>query len=107
MLEGDGQAIPAIYGMDPMRDKNTFIGTKTGTLHQVPPGMENHIIWPEGTWTIQGVVSPSGHLMLPITRWNTDNKSRPASSTYTVMHREVQHSQQHRATAAAPLNPYQ
>ena len=58
--------LPALYGMDPMARRNTFVGTRQGVLHEVPAGLEGQVIWPIGTVHRQCTRAPSGHLMLPL-----------------------------------------
>ena len=44
VLEERGTAVPALYGLDPMAERNTYVDTKSGVLHQVPEGKEHEII---------------------------------------------------------------
>ena len=47
--DGELSAVPPLYGLFPMAERNTFMGTRAGVLHEVPEGMEDQIIWPKGT----------------------------------------------------------
>ena len=73
VLEESGKAVPGLYGLDPMADRNTYVGTATGKLHMIPPGTDDQIIWPKGTKTLSCVKSRSGHWMLPISKWDKYN----------------------------------
>ena len=71
VLEDGDTAVPALYGLDPMAERNTYVGTTPWVLHQVPEGREHEIVWPEGTTTLTCKKSRSGHWLLPISRWDT------------------------------------
>jgi len=70
VLEEHGTDVPALYGLDPMASRNTYVGTRLGKLHMIPNGTDDQIIWPKGTKTIQCDKSRSGHWMVPISRWS-------------------------------------
>ena len=61
----ESSELPALYGMDPMASRNTFVGTRKGVLHEVPAGLEDQIGWPVGTVHRKCTRAPSGHMMLP------------------------------------------
>ena len=62
--------VPALFGLEPMSKLNTIIDCKTKRLHFLPSGdgtWERHL--PPGTRTVQGELSPTGHLMLPFAEY--------------------------------------
>jgi len=59
-------AVPPLYGLIPMAERNTFMGTRHGVLHEVPEGMEDQIVWPKGTIHRRCIKAPSGHWMIPL-----------------------------------------
>ncbi len=61
----ESSELPALYGMDPMASRNTFVGTRKGVLHEVPAGLEDQIGWPVGTVHRKCTRAPSGHMLLP------------------------------------------
>ena len=76
VISGEPSPCPPLYGLDSMKQTNTYMGTKYGRLAMVPEGSDDQIIWPEGTEFIQCEASPSGHWMIVITDWG----SRASSS---------------------------
>ncbi len=67
-----------------MARENTFIGTKTGTLHMVPDGKEDEILWPMGTKHRQCIKSPSGHWMLRVSRWDKPKSTSQPKHAFPV-----------------------
>ncbi len=70
VLEEEGAEVPALYGLDPMAARNTYVGTRTGRLHMIPEGKDDEIIWPKGTRVIECKKARPGHWMIPISRWH-------------------------------------
>ena len=70
VLQGEAAPVPPLYGLDPMAERNTFVGTRTGYLHEVPIGMEHLIRWPQGTVHRRCVKTRSGHWCLPVSYWH-------------------------------------
>ena len=98
----ESSELPALYGMDPMARRNTFVGTRQGVLHEVPAGLEDQVIWPIGTVHRQCTRAPSGHLMLPlgkgakvrVTKVKEDGKSVAESQFLKrKLRREERHNQ--------------
>ena len=56
--------IPALLGLDTLREMRALIDCATNEVHFRGPGMQT-IELPPGTQTIQGELSETGHLMLP------------------------------------------
>ena len=69
VLQGEAAPVPRLYGLEPMAERNTFVGTRTGYLHEVPIGMEHLIRWPQGTVHRRCVKTRSGHWCLPVSYW--------------------------------------
>ena len=65
-VTGEESALPPIYGLVQMAERNTFIDTRAGVLHEVPEGKEGTVIWPKGTKQRQCTMNRSGHWVLPI-----------------------------------------
>ena len=68
VLEGNGSGVPPLYGLEPMARDNTYFGTRTGVLHQIPEGTDDLIIFPPGTKTMKLARAKSGHWLLPISK---------------------------------------
>ena len=69
VLRGAASAVPPLYGLEPMAQRNTYVGTRSGVLHEVPIGKEHLIQWPEGTVHRQCTKARSGHWCLPVSHW--------------------------------------
>ena len=70
VLEGTGSGVPPLYGLEPMARDNVYFGTRTGVMHRIPEGSDHLITFPPGTTTIKCTKAESGHLLLPISKWN-------------------------------------
>ena len=67
--------VPALFGLEPMSNLNTVIDCRSKKLHFLPTGdgkWEREL--PPGTRTVQGELSPTGHLMIPFAEYVKLNK---------------------------------
>ena len=66
VLRGAASAVPPLYGLEPMAQRNTYFGTRSGAQHEVPFDREHSIQWPEGTVHRQCTKARSGHWCLQV-----------------------------------------
>ena len=76
--------IPALLGMESLRNMRAVIDCATLKVY-FPGRGEQHIEMPPGTRTVQGEMSPSGHLLLPFDDYAKLRSRHPDPDTATVL----------------------
>jgi len=79
--------LPGLLGLTTLTNKRAVIDLTTNQLHFLGPGATN-FVFPEGTVSYQLKTSPSGHLMLPCTKYQAFDKQQ-ASGHMKLDHEEV------------------
>jgi hypothetical protein len=78
----NGSEIPGLLGLNPLKDHNALIDTKTGKVVLVGEGGYKLQLSP-GSRVIQCQLAPTGHLMMPISEWqNASIKPNQRSVTF-------------------------
>ncbi len=85
--ERHGAQVPGLLGLEPLAERNTYVGTHTGELAMVPNGTDLAIEWPKGTKRLRCVKGRGGHWMLPLGKWS-NIKSRKVQEAFV---NEIEH----------------
>ena len=63
-------SVPALCGLQTLDEHNMGVLPWSNQLVRVPKGQEQNIVWPQGTSFIQCHRARTGHMMLPIGKFN-------------------------------------
>ena len=95
--------VPALLGLESLRNNNAILECGPGRLHLCGPGGNRPLVLPAGTRSYQLELTPSGHWLLPCSRFDLVPKASTAEGTAAA---RVQPEQQPLAfpAAAGPLH---
>ena len=107
--DGTGQSeLPGLLGLSTMAGR-TILDMRSNQLHFLGPG-EAELMLPPGSETFQCVMSPSGHLMIPCSRFLSSSRSGPSQGSLTIDANESLHLHSSSSSSATrvsyrPVNP--